>query len=136
MKRRLAPNPKGESGARSACTSLALRHGILLVAIADVSLSFDSLVIVAGMAANPLVMVAIILIEVFVILIFSQHIAALLRRYPTIETLAICALLLMGANMILRAIGIIIPETVIYAMIGFALVVEFIDMRIAYLNQR
>ena len=136
MKRRLS-RPRHASDERaSPIAPLGLLRGMALVAIADVSLAFDSLVVVAGMASGPTIMVAIVILEVLVILIFSESIAAILRRYPTIETLAICALLLMGVHMVLRGAGIVIPEAVIYAMIGFALLVELLDMRIAALHRR
>ncbi len=136
MKRRLCRTPEqGASKARSAPV-LNLLNGSLLVALADVSLAFDSLVVVAGMAAGPVVMVLVVTLEVGVILLFAESIARILRRYPTIETLAICALLLMGGHMVLRAAGIRVHEAVVYAMIGFALLVELIDMRIASLHRK
>jgi len=136
MKRRLTRPRRAPADRPAPVAPLGLLRGMALVAVADVSLAFDSLVVVAGMASGPAVMVAIVILEVLVILIFSESIAAVLRRYPTIETLAICALLLMGIHMVLRGAGILIPEAVIYAMIGFALIVELLDMRIAALHRR
>lgn len=136
MKRRLHPmesagRPVGASG-----PPLGFARGMALVALADLSLSFDSLIAVAGMASHPAVMPVIVVVEVAVILFFSEAVARLLKRYPTIETLAICALLLMGGVMILRAAGLDLPDTVVYAMIGFALLVQVLDMRIATVSRR
>lgn len=136
MKRRLRPLAAPGEPADASCAPLGLVCGMALVALADLSLSFDSLIAVAGMAAHTAVMPAIVVVEVAVILFFSETVAQLLKRYPTIETLAICALLLMGGVMILRAAGFVVPDTVVYAMIGFALLVEVLDMRIATVSNR
>ena len=136
MKRRLRPAASADESVGAFGPPLGLVCGMVLVAVADLSLSFDSLIAVAGMAAHPAVMPAIVVVEVAVILFFSEAVARLLKRYPTIETLAICALLLMGGVMILRAAGLDLPDTVVYAMIGFALLVELLDMRIATVSKR
>jgi predicted tellurium resistance membrane protein TerC len=136
VKRRLRPAAPADESVGAFGPPLGLVCGMALVTLADLSLSFDSLIAVAGMAAHPAVMPAIVVVEVAVILFFSEAVARLLKRYPTIETLAICALLLMGGVMILRAAGLALPDTVVYAMIGFALLVELIDMRIASVSKR
>ncbi|NCC51671.1 MAG: hypothetical protein EOM20_10690 [Spartobacteria bacterium] len=131
IRRRLHPDiPHLSEARRSAVDLNPLMTGILLIAVADVSLSFDSLIAVAGMAATPLIMLLIVGMEVLAILFFAEPVSRILRNYPRLETLAMCALLLMGAVMVLRAVQFEMSDLVVYGMISFALLVELVNMRV------
>lgn len=131
MKRRLSVARTTRNRRASGARALGLVSGMFMVAAVDVSVSFDSLIAVAGMAAHPAIMPVVVTLEVVVVLLFAETISMALKRHPTIETLAICALLLMGGVMMLRSAGYELPDAAVYAMIGFALLVELLDMRIA-----
>lgn len=111
---------------------VSLRRAVLQIVAIDMTLSLDSVVTVVGMAPNVEVMVAAILVEVGVILFFAGAVCRLLERYPSIETLAICALLMVGGVLVSEGAGLPLSKNTVYAMMLFALFVEVVNLRIEH----
>ena len=109
---------------------VSFRRAVLRIFAVDLALSLDSVVTVVGMAPSILIMLAAIVIEVAVILFFSGAVCRLLERYPSIETLAICALLMVGGVLVSEGIGLPIRKSVVYKMMAFALFVEIVNLKI------
>lgn len=108
---------------------VSFRRAVFQIVLIDITLSLDSVVTVVGMAPTVALMVAAILIEVLVILFFAGAISRLLDRFPSIETLAVCALLIVGVVLVTEAAGVRVNKNTVYAMMGFALFVEIINLR-------
>ncbi|MBD3284694.1 hypothetical protein GF395_04640, partial [Candidatus Uhrbacteria bacterium] len=115
---------------------LSLRRAVLQIVAIDMTLSLDSVVTVVGMAPTVALMVAAITVEVAVILFFAGAVCRLLERYPSIETLAICALLVVGAVLVSDGINMPLSKNTVYAMMGFALFVEIVNLRIEHVAAR
>lgn len=126
------PEPYGHQSARR----LSFRRAVLQIVVIDIALSLDSVITVVGMAPTLALMMAAITVEVAVILFFSGAICRLLERYPSIETLAICALLVVGVVLISDGINMPLNKNTVYAMMAFALFVELINLRIEYVAAR
>lgn len=108
----------------------ALRSAVLQIVLIDLTLSLDSVVTVATLASHLGVMIAVIVIEVLVILFFSGRVARLLMNHPSLETLAICALGLVGAVLVSEALGWSIQRSDVYLMMLFAIFVQLVNLRI------
>ena len=76
-----------------------------------------------------MIMAAAIVIAMLAMLWASGPVAALIGRYPSIKTLALASLALIGASLIGQAVGFELPKGYLYFAIGFAFAVELLNMR-------
>lgn len=102
---------------------------IAQVLILDVVFSIDSVITAVGMVKHVEIMVAAILIAVAVMLFAAETIAGFVERHPTVKMLALAFLVLIGANLIVEGMGQKIPKGYTYFAMGFAIAVEFLNIR-------
>ena len=104
---------------------------VLQIAAIDVLFSLDSVFTAVGLARPDqiLIMAAAIVIAMLAMLWASGPVAALIGRYPSIKTLALASLALIGASLIGQAVGFELPKGYLYFAIGFAFAVELLNMR-------
>lgn len=75
------------------------------------------------------VMVAAILISVGIMIFASKGIYAFVNRHPTVKMLALSFLLLIGFTLVAEGSGVHIPKGYIYFAMGFAVFVEWLNLR-------
>ncbi len=104
---------------------------IIQIAIIDIIFSLDSVITAVGMVdADQLwVMVTAVIVAVVVMLIFSEPIAAFVDKNPTIKLLALSFLILIGVLLLAEALGQRVDKGYIYFAMGFAVVIEVLNMR-------
>lgn len=119
-----------DAGEKHSLGAVSFRRALFQIVAVDMTLSLDSVVTVVGMAPSIFVMVSAILVEVAVIFFFFHGVCRLLERNPSIETLAICALLLVGGVLVSEGVGFYLNKNTVYAMMAFALFVEIVNLRI------
>lgn len=103
---------------------------LLQICLMDIIFSIDSVLTAIGMATQLPVMVAAIVLAVLVMMIFAGVVSRVIDRHPTLKTLALSFLILIGVGLMLEAIHVRIPKGAIYFAMGFSLVVELINIRI------
>ncbi|MEQ8790180.1 MAG: TerC family protein [Pirellulaceae bacterium] len=110
------------------------------IALLDIVFSIDSVVTAVGMVNEPSknlwVMVVAIVLAVGVMLIFAGRVSAFIEKHPTLKMLALSFLILIGVMLVAEAIGTPIEKGYIYFAMGFALMVEFLNLRIHALRQK
>lgn len=120
----------GELGFRSVVTQIVL---------VDLVFSFDSVISAIGMTngledqlhANPIIIVYLsVLVSMLVMIQFSGIISDFIQRNPTIKTIALSFLLMIGVFLVAEAFGHKIPKGYVYFGFGFSMFVEIINMRI------
>lgn len=119
------PNSHGELGKKKALLSMIL----VQICMMDIIFSIDSVLTAIGMANQLAVMVAAIIVAVFVMMIFAGAVARIIERHPTLKTLALSFLVLIGAGLVLESIHVHIPKGAIYFAMGFSLAVELVNIR-------
>jgi predicted tellurium resistance membrane protein TerC len=82
-----------------------------------------------GLTPYVPVMVAAILASVAVMLLASKGIYAFVNRHPTVKMLALSFLLLIGFTLVAEGTGVHIPKGYIYFAMGFAVFVEWLNLR-------
>lgn len=108
----------------------ALMSMILLqICLMDIIFSIDSVLTAIGMATQLSVMVAAIVFAVLVMMAFAGMVSRVIDRHPTLKTLALSFLILIGAGLVLEAINVHIPKGAIYFAMGFSLAVELVNIR-------
>ncbi len=104
---------------------------VLQIMILDIVFSLDSVITAIGMvdADKVPVMIAAILIAVLVMLVFAKPVGDFVMRNPSLVILALSFLLLIGVLLTAEAFGQHISKGYVYFAMGFALLVELVNMR-------
>jgi predicted tellurium resistance membrane protein TerC len=108
---------------------------IFQIVLIDAVFSIDSIVTAIGMAQYVEVMIAAVIISMAVMFAASGAIASFIARHPTTKMLALAFLLLIGVTLVAEGLGFHIPKGYIYAAMGFAVLVEAINI-LAQNNRR
>ena len=118
---------EGEEGA-------AARGGLLLVVlqimVMDIIFSLDSVITAVGMVSHVPVMVAAIVVAIGVMLVFAKAIGDFVNRHASLKVLALSFLLLIGVLLTAEGLGQHVNKGYIYFAMGFALLVELLNMRL------
>lgn len=103
---------------------------LIQIAILDIVFSLDSVITAVGMANQLEIMIIAIILAVGVMMFASKGIANFVDTHPTIKTLALAFLAMVGVVLILDGFKIHIPKAYIYVAMGFSLVVELLNIYI------
>jgi len=102
---------------------------VVEIAIIDIVFSIDSVVTAVGMARHIEVMMAAIITSVMIMFFSAQYIGRFIENNPTIKTLALSFLLLIGVTLIAEGLSFYIPKGYIYFAMAFSLSVECLNIR-------
>ncbi len=106
----------------------SLTSTIIQIMFIDLVLSFDSVITAVGLTRNiPLIIIAI-MIAIAAMIFATGAVSSFIQRYPSIKTLAIGFILLVGILLVSDSIGYAIPHSYIYAAMAFAAFVEVINI--------
>jgi predicted tellurium resistance membrane protein TerC len=121
---------KGRGARRTAGTARGFWLVIVQIGILDIVFSLDSVFTAIGLARRVEVMIAAIVVSVFAMIAISTAVSRFVERYPTLKALALIFLVLVGLSLIAEAAHIEIPQGYLYFAIGFAAVVESVNIRL------
>ncbi len=102
---------------------------IVQIMLLDVVFSLDSVITAVGMVDEIAIMVAAIIVAILIMLIFAERIGNFVNANPSIKVLALSFLLLIGVLLTAEGFDQHINKGYIYFAMGYALVVELINMR-------
>ncbi len=120
------PAPHNAQSASKAVVGLVL----LQICLMDIVFSIDSVITAVGMASQISVMVAAIIVAVLVMIAFAGKVSQVVTRHPTLKTLALAFLVLIGSGLVLEAIQVHVPKGAIYFAMAFSLGVELVNIKI------
>lgn len=103
---------------------------ILQIVLLDIIFSLDSVITAVGMANELWIMITAIVIAIFVMMAFVNKLHQFVTNHPTIKTLVLSLLLLVGFSLIGEAFHLHIPKGYIYVAVFFSLFVEAINLRV------
>ncbi|WP_158741964.1 TerC family protein [Acidisphaera sp. L21] len=101
---------------------------IVQIALLDIVFSLDSVITAVGIAQDIWVMVAAIVLAMFVMLLASTRLAAFIEHHASVKMLALAFILLIGCVLVADGAGLHIPRGTIYAAMGFAVLVESLNL--------
>lgn len=115
-------------------TAVSVKHASLgwvlfQICIVDIVFSIDSVITAIGMANNLSVMIAAIVLAVLVMMVCAGSVSRIVDRHPTLKTLALAFLILIGAALILESVHVEFPKGAIYFTMAFSLTIEMINLR-------
>lgn len=122
---------KDDPHARPGMKKAAVTVGSVLVQIMmlDLVFSLDSVITAVGMTSNYWIMATAVVIAIGVMLGFAGPIARFVNTHPTMKTLALSFLVLIGVLLVAEGIGEHFNRGYIYFAIVFAFVLEMINMK-------
>jgi predicted tellurium resistance membrane protein TerC len=115
--------PGLREGAKGALSAIVAQ-----IIVLDLVFSIDSIITAIGMAQHVEVMIAAVVVAVALMFIASAPIAGFVAKHPTTKMLALAFLLLIGLSLLGDGVGFHIDKGYIYAAMGFAILVEAINI--------
>jgi predicted tellurium resistance membrane protein TerC len=116
----------------------SLRNVIFQIVLIDIVFSFDSIITAIGMTNdlqretghNPLIIIySSVVVSMIVMMLFAKSISDFIQRRPTIKMLALGFLVTIGVILVAEAFGQHIPKGYVYFAMVYALIVEFLNIR-------
>jgi len=122
----------------------SLRSVIMQIVLIDVVFSFDSIIIAIGMTNdlqretghNPMIIIySSVIVSMIVMMLFAKPISDFINARPTIKMIALGFLVTIGVILVAEAFGQHIPKGYIYFAMIYALIVEFMNIRMRKNNK-
>jgi predicted tellurium resistance membrane protein TerC len=120
------------AGAIKATFGAAITQIVLL----DIVFSIDSVITAVGLTDSLWVIYAAVLFSFALVLVFAGTIAEFVGRHPTLKILALSFLVTIGVTLCIEGFGGHVPKGYIYMPMGFALIVELLQLRFAHNTSR
>lgn len=102
---------------------------LLQIIVLDIVFSFDSVLTAVGMTSHLWVIFASVVISFLIILLYAKKIGDFMLENPALKILALSFLVTIGVTLFLESMHHEIPKAYIYLPMGFALLVELLQMR-------
>ena len=95
----------------------------------DLVFSLDSIITAVGMVDEIAVMVAAVVVSVVLMLAFAGPIGRFVSRHPTVKTLALSFLIMVGMALVADGLDFHVPKGYIYFAMAFSVAVEMLNLR-------
>lgn len=100
--------------------------------VLDLVFSIDSVITAVGLTDSLLVIYSAVIASFVLVLAFAGPIASFVQKHVTLKILALSFLVTIGVTLAIEGMGGHVPKAYIYLPMGFALAVEFLQMRFKY----
>ncbi|WP_120925707.1 TerC family protein [Helicobacter pylori] len=117
--------PKGEKHQEKAFGFFITLIEIMFL---DIVFSLDSVITAIGIAKHLEVMALAIILSVIVMMFFSKIVGDFVEKHYRVKTLALVFLLVVGVSLFLEGLHLHIDKNYLYAGIGFALLIECLNI--------
>jgi len=113
-------------------TSAAATFGgiIFQIILIDIVFSLDSIITAVGMVDELAIMIAAVVVSVGLMMLFAAPIGNFVSDHPTIKTLALSFLLVVGVALIADGFDTHVPKGYIYFAMAFSVAVEMLNIRL------
>jgi len=115
--------------ATAAKTILSVTQAIIQITIIDIIFSFDSILTAVGLSRNLIIMITAVICSMFVMLFFAHIVSDFINKYPTIKMIALVFLVCIGVLLLSESLHIHIEKNYVYVAMGFAVLVEMLNIR-------
>jgi predicted tellurium resistance membrane protein TerC len=120
---------EGDEHVRETGKTVSFTGVIVQIMLLDIIFSLDSVITAVGMVDEVAVMIAAVVISVVVMLVASGYITRVIEQHPTLKMLALAFLLLIGFTLVADGLGQHIDKGYVYFAMGFAVLVEILNIR-------
>ncbi len=123
---------EGEEESASRSGTASLPAVVIQIGLLDLVFSFDSVITAVGMAEHIYIMVIAVILAVLVMIAFSEIVSRFVEENPTVKMLALSFLILIGVMLTAESMGTHFDKGYVYFAMGFALLVEFLNLRLQH----
>ncbi len=102
---------------------------IAQIVLLDVVFSIDSVITAVGLTQQLWIIVSAVVLSFVGILFFARPIGEFILRHPALKILALSFLITIGVTIFMEGMHQHVPKAYIYLPMGFALMVEMLQMR-------
>jgi predicted tellurium resistance membrane protein TerC len=102
---------------------------IVQIVLLDIVFSIDSVITAVGLTSELWVIVTAVILSFAAILTFAKRIGDFILGHPALKILALSFLVSIGVTIFMQGLHKEIPKAYIYLPMGFALVIELLQMR-------
>lgn len=110
--------------------AMTMRSVIFQIILVDAVFSFDSILTAVGLVDNVVVMIIAVVISIIIMMLFAGPVTNLINKHPTLQMLALSFLVVIGVVLIAGGLHQEVSKGIIYSSLGFALVVELLNIRL------
>ncbi len=125
-------DPEGDSGELldhdKGSAVIGFASAIAQIIALDLVFSIDSILTAVGMTDDVPVMIAAVVITVLIMLVAADPLARFIEKNPTVVMLALSFLMMIGLVLIADGFGVHIPKAYVYCAMGFAGLVESLNI--------
>ncbi|MCX5876171.1 MAG: TerC family protein [Deltaproteobacteria bacterium] len=99
------------------------------IVLLDIVFSLDSVITAIGLTDQAWIIIASVVVSFVAILFFAGPIGEFILQHPAIKILALSFLITIGVTIFMEGLHKHVPKGYIYLPMGFALLVEILQMR-------
>jgi len=105
---------------------------IVQIVILDIVFSLDSVITAVGLTNSRWVIITAVLCSFVVILFFAKPIGDFILKHVALKILALAFLIVIGVTIFMEGMGKEVDKELIYVPMGFAMAIQFLQMRHKY----
>lgn len=109
---------------------VTFRNIVIQIVLIDIVFSLDSVITAVGMTKHISIMIAAVVISMIIMMLAATTLSNFVNKNPAVKVLALAFLLMIGVALIAEGMDFHIPKGYIYFSMAFAVLVEFINIRI------
>jgi len=109
---------------------------ITQIVLLDIVFSVDSVITAVGLTQQLWIIVSAVVLSFVGILFFARPIGEFILRHPALKILALSFLITIGVTIFMEGLHKHVPKAYIYLPMGFALMVEMLQMRYEHNRRR
>lgn len=109
---------------------------ITQIVLLDIVFSVDSVITAVGLTQELWIIVTAVVLSFVGILFFARPIGDFILRHPALKILALSFLITIGVTIFMEGLHKHVPKAYIYLPMGFALMVEMLQMRYEHNRRR
>lgn len=102
------------------------------IVLLDIVFSIDSVITAIGLTSEVWIIISSVILSFVAILFFAKPIGEFILQHPAIKILALSFLITIGVTIFMEGLHKEVPKGYIYLPMGFALLVEMLQMRYEY----
>ncbi|MCG6894436.1 MAG: TerC family protein [Desulfobacteraceae bacterium] len=102
---------------------------VIQIMLMDIVFSIDSVITAVGLTDRLWIIITAVVASFAVILAFARQVGDFILRHPALKILALSFLITIGVTIFMEGLHKHVPKAYIYLPMGFALMVELLQMR-------
>lgn len=103
---------------------------VIQIMLIDLVFSFDSVITAVGITQNIPIIVIAMTIAMIIMLVFTRYVSDFIFKYPSLKTLAISFIMLIGVLLLAEGFGAHVPRGYVYFAMAFSCITETINILI------